>query len=40
MEIPEMRELVAKAAELVRPFIEEFDRLAAEHYPPNLPARN
>jgi hypothetical protein len=33
MEIPEIRELVAKAAEVVRPFIEEFDRLAAEHYP-------
>ena len=39
MEIPEIRDVVSKAAEAVRPFIEEFDRLAAEHYPANSPGR-
>lgn len=33
MEIPAMRELIGKLSEVARPFIEEFDRLAAEHYP-------
>jgi hypothetical protein len=33
MEIPAMRELVAKFSELAAPYIAEFDRVAAEHYP-------
>ena len=33
MEIPAMRELVNKFSEVAAPFIAEFDRLAAEHYP-------
>jgi hypothetical protein len=33
MEIPEIRQLVDKASALMRPLIEEFDRLTAEHYP-------
>jgi hypothetical protein len=33
MEIPEIRELVVKLSNVARPFIEEFDRLVAEHYP-------
>jgi hypothetical protein len=32
-EIPAIRELVNKLLETAAPFIEEFDRLAAEHYP-------
>jgi hypothetical protein len=33
MEFPEIRELVGKLSEVARPFIEEFNRLVAEHYP-------
>jgi hypothetical protein len=33
MEIPAVRELIGKLSDVARPFIEEFDRLVAEHYP-------
>jgi hypothetical protein len=33
MHIPEIAALVAKASEAVAPFIREFDRIFAEHYP-------
>lgn len=33
MEVPEIRALVDQASALMRPLIEEFDRLVAEHYP-------
>jgi hypothetical protein len=33
MEIPEIRQLVDEASALMRPLIEKFDRLAAQHYP-------
>jgi hypothetical protein len=33
MEFPEIRELVDKASALMRPIIEEFDRLIAKRYP-------
>lgn len=33
MEFPDVRALIDKASEVMRPIIEEFDRLIAEHYP-------
>lgn len=33
MEFPEIRALVDKASALMKPLIEEFDRLTAQHYP-------
>lgn len=33
MDIPEIRDLVTRASEVVAPFIAEFNRLFAEHYP-------
>jgi hypothetical protein len=33
MEVPGVRELIGKLSDVARPFIEEFDRLVAEHYP-------
>jgi hypothetical protein len=33
MEIPAVRQLIGKLSDVARPFIEEFDRLVAEHYP-------
>jgi hypothetical protein len=33
MEFPEIRELIGRLSELAAPFIEEFDRLVADHYP-------
>jgi hypothetical protein len=33
MDIPEIAALVAKASEVMAPYIAEFDRLFAEHYP-------
>jgi hypothetical protein len=33
MEIPAIRELIGRFTDAARPFIEEFDRLVAEHYP-------
>ena len=38
MEFPDVRALIDKASEVMRPIIEELNRLIAEHYPAEFPA--